>query len=209
MRAFSLLLKVTVSCILCQDAILALWSILMPALIVDSDFRSLHDAVRGLEFPEEIRKTLALVTVQYLSFDGLLHQGQVVLHGDLADDVENLFESFIGIGFQIYQAAPVCAYGWNDDESMAANNSSAFNYRLILGTDRLSNHSFGRALDLNPVQNPYFARDGRVYPDGAAYNLGVPGTVTPEVVALFKEKGWIWGGDWTVPVDYQHFEKPV
>lgn len=181
----------------------------MPALIVDSDFRSLHDAVRGLEFPEEIRETLALVTVQYLSFDDHLHEGQIVIHRDLADDVEDLFQSFIRIGFQIYQAAPVAAYGWDDEESMAANNSSAFNYRLILGTDRLSNHSFGRAVDLNPQQNPYFARDGRVYPEEATYDLTASGTVTPEVVALFKEKGWIWGGDWTVPVDYQHFEKPI
>lgn len=181
----------------------------MPSLIVDSDFMSLHDAVRGLEFPEEIRETLALVTVPYASFDGCLHEGQIVMHRDLVEDVQELFESFIRIGFLIYQAAPIAAYGWDDDASMAANNSSAFNYRLILGTDRLSNHSFGRALDLNPAQNPYFARDGRVYPAGATHDPAVPGTVTPEVVALFKEKGWMWGGDWTVPVDYQHFEKLV
>lgn len=160
-------------------------------------------------FPEEIRETLTLVTVRYLSFDNYLHQGQIVLHLDLADDVRELFESFIRIGFQIYQVAPVAAYGWNDEESMAANNSSAFNYRLILGTNRLSNHSFGRALDLNPLQNPYFARDGRVYPEGAVYDLAVSGTVTSEVVALFKGKGWIWGGDWKIPVDYQHFEKSI
>jgi len=181
----------------------------MPSLIVDSDFRSLHDAVRGLDFPDEIRKTLALVDVEYLSYDELLHQGQIVIHEDLVDDVRSLFNSFLETKFLVYQVAPVAAYGWNDEASMAANNSSTFNYRLILGTDRLSNHSFGRALDLNPAQNPYFARDGKVYPEGAAYDPAVPGTITPEVVKLFKEKGWFWGGDWTVPVDYQHFEKSI
>lgn len=181
----------------------------MPSLIIDSDYRCLDDAVRGLEFPEEIRKTLALTTVQYLSFDNLLHEGQIVLHRDLEEDVQAIFASFLELGFPVGLVVPVSAFGWDDDRSMEENNSSAFNYRLILGTDRLSNHSFGRALDINPMQNPYFARDGKVYPAGAEYNLTAPGTVTPEIVALFKGRGWNWGGDWTIPVDYQHFEKPM
>lgn len=181
----------------------------MPSVIVDSDFMSLDAAVRGLEFPDQIRETLELVTVDYHSFDDLLHRGQIVIHRDLAEDVEGLFGSFIDIGFPVFLVVPIVAFGWNDDESMAANNSSAFNYRLIKGTDRLSNHSFGTALDLNPRQNPYYARDGKVYPEGARYDLSVPGTVTPEVVALFKQRGWTWGGDWRIPVDYQHFERWV
>lgn len=179
----------------------------MSSLIIDSDFKTLDDAVRGLDFPDDVRKTLALVTVRYRSFDGLLHEGQIVLHQDLTEDVVYFFDSFLKIGFPVNRAVPIVAFDWDDDRSMEANNSSAFNYRLILGTDRLSNHSLGKALDINPMQNPYFARDGKVYPAGAVYDLSVPGTVTPEIVELFKSRGWKWGGDWTVPVDYQHFEK--
>lgn len=182
----------------------------MSSLIVDSDFMSLHDAVRGLEFPDEVREMLELIDVTYLSFDEKLHQGQLVLHRDLVEDVKSVFESLVRIGFPIYQVAPIVAYNWSDEASMAANNSSAFNYRFILGTDRLSNHAFGRALDLNPVQNPYYPDGigGAVYPAGAAYDLSVPGTVTAEVAALFKERGWEWGGDcWNETRDYQHFHK--
>lgn len=183
----------------------------MSILIIDSNFASVREATQNppIPIPPKVYRTLALLTVYYYSFDGEIHQGQLVVHRSLKAEMKEIFTKLLRMRFPIEKVVPISKYGWDDEASMADNNSSAFNYRFILGTERLSNHSFGLALDLNPVQNPYFARDGRVYPDGAAYNLGVPGTVTPEVVALFKEKGWMWGGDWTVPIDYQHFEKPV
>lgn len=186
----------------------------MPSLIVDSDFESLDAAVRGLNFPDHVRETLALVDVDYVSYDDRLHRGQVVIHRQHADDVRSLFASFLRIGFKVFRAVPVSLYSWSDDLSMTANNSSAFNYRFIKDTDRLSNHSFGTALDLNPAQNPYILNTTpgvppRIFPEGAVYDLSVPGTVTPEVVTLFRELGWKWGGDWETPIDYQHFEKPI
>ncbi len=183
----------------------------MSSLIADCSFKSLEEALKGLDVPAEIRETLVLVDVQYLSFDGCLHAGQLVVHKDLKEEVVEIFSALLHIGFPIEKVVPIVAYGWNDEASMGANNSSAFNYRLILGTDRLSNHSYGRAIDINPMQNPYFARDGKVHPVGATHNPSVPGTLTvdSEAVAIFKAKGWIWGGDWKVPVDFQHLEKPA
>jgi peptidoglycan L-alanyl-D-glutamate endopeptidase CwlK len=92
---------------------------------------------------------------------------------------------------------------------MAADNSSAFNYRLIAGTDRLSRHALGRAVDINPRENPAIYPDGRIVPAGAVRRPGKPGTFTEDhpVVRAFREKGWRWGGDFTHLRDYHHFEK--
>ena len=104
---------------------------------------------------------------------------------------------------------PIVRYGWSDEASMAADNTSAFNYRLIAGTDRLSRHATGRALDINPRRNPAVYPDGRIAPAGAVYRPGSPGTFTGEhpVVLAFRERGWRWGGDFTHLQDYHHFEK--
>ena len=77
---------------------------------------------------------------------------------------------------------------------MADNNSSAFNYRLVYGTNHVSNHSFGLAIDINPRQNPYIAIDGKIFPEGAEYNIKMPGTLVAgdKVVSLFESKGWEW-----------------
>ena len=92
---------------------------------------------------------------------------------------------------------------------MAANNTSAFNYRTIAGTVRLSNHASGRAIDINPRQNPYI-KGQVVQPPGAKYEPNAEGTLTEEhpVVRAFLKLGWAWGGHWTTTQDYQHLEKP-
>ena len=184
----------------------------MHRLIIDSCFRSLDEAVQGLEFPNEIREALALVDVVYVSFDGGMHQGQVVIHKKLATDVREIFALLLELRFPIARVIPIIAYGWDDEASMAANNSSGFNYRVIAGTDRLSEHAKGLAFDLNPLQNPFIGKDGKISPAGATYDPSVPGTITKDgpVVALFKSKGWKWGGYWKKDygiLDYQHFEK--
>jgi hypothetical protein len=105
---------------------------------------------------------------------------------------------------------PVVIYDWSDDASMAANNSSAFNYRLAVGKTRLSQHSFGRAIDINPMQNPYIKGDV-ILPPGSVYDATVSGTLLPEgpVVTAFEKRGWVWGGRWTSLLDWHHFEKPA
>ncbi len=94
------------------------------------------------------------------------------------------------------------------DRAASLNNSSGFNYRNITGGDQLSMHAFGRAIDLNPARNPY-VREGRILPEGAAYDPSISGTITPtcELVSFFKRKAWVWGGDWMDKKDYMHFEK--
>lgn len=183
----------------------------MSRLIIDSCFRSLDEAVRGLRFPSEIREILTLVNVQYVSFDGRVHQGQVVIHKKLATDVNEVFAALLELRFPIERVIPIVAYGWDDDASMLANNSSGFNYRLISGTDRLSEHAKGVALDLNPLQNPHIGKSGKYSPN-VPYDPAVLGTITADgpVPALFKKRGWDWGGDWKDRyqiLDYQHFEK--
>jgi len=96
---------------------------------------------------------------------------------------------------------------------MAANNTSAFNCRTVAGTDRWSQHSFGAAIDLNPIQNPYVTEAGispsagKAYARSSARRPTVKGLITSDsaVTRAFRAAGWEWGGDWTSPKDYQHF----
>lgn len=169
---------------------------------------TLDEALAGKEIPNEIKNGLALVDVYYFSFSGEVYKGQLVVHTEVADEVIEIFKKLLEMKFPIQQIIPIVAFNWDDDASMAANNTSAFNYRVIWKTDRLSNHSYGRAVDINPVQNPYYWSDDIVMPSGAHYDPTKSGTITPEVVLLFKSYCWEWGGNWTKRKDYQHFEKP-
>lgn len=169
---------------------------------------SLDEALAGKDIPKEIRESLAIVTVPYRCFEREVREGQLVVHTDVAKEVQEIFRKLLDIRFPIAHITPMHVYGWDDNASMAANNTSAFNYRFIFGTDRLSNHSYGRAIDLNPVQNPYRQRDGVIVPPGARYDLTQSGTVTADIASLFKSYGWQWGGDWQEREDWQHFEKP-
>jgi len=168
---------------------------------------SLDEALAGKEIPDEIRKSLTLVSVPYFSFGGEVCEGQLVVHTEVAEEVQEIFKKLFEMQFPIEQVTPVVAYAWDDDASMADNNTSAFNYRPIYGTNRLSNHSYGRAIDINPIQNPYHWRDEIVMPPGAQYDPTKPGTITPEIASVFKSYGWQWGGDWEKRKDWQHFEK--
>ncbi len=169
---------------------------------------SLDKDLAAKEIPDEIRTSLVVVSVPHFSFEKEIREGRLIVHIDIADEVQDIFKELLETRFPIAQIIPVAAYGWDDDASMAANNTSAFNYRVISGTNRLSNHSYGRAIDINPIQNPYTQRDGAVVPSGARYDLAQPGTITSEIALLFKSRGWQWGGDWIERKDWQHFEKP-
>lgn len=133
-----------------------------------------------------------------------------MVHKDIEEDIMKLFSYMLRIRFPLHSVVPISNFAWDDTTSMAANNSSAFNYRVITGSDRLSNHAMGRAIDLNPALNP-FIRQGRTQPEGAVYETGRPGVLDSKhpVVKAFKRRGFTWGGDWTEPKDYQHFEKTV
>lgn len=181
------------------------------AYIDMSRFASLEEAIAGIDIPDEIRETLALVSVPYLSFDGNHCQGQLVIHKELAFEVRWLFNALFQIRFPINSIVSVSAFGWSDEASMLANNTSAFNIRFINdGSGRYSQHSYAWCIDINPMQNP--CRDFRTNtsePCGAVYDPSVPGTLVQNspVVNLFRSYGWVWGGDWTSLHDLMHFEK--
>lgn len=177
-------------------------------VIVDAAF-SFEEAVAGIEIPPEILADMVLVEVRYLGFDSLIRQGQVLIASNLAPDIQEIFEELLAIRFPIESVIPISAFGWSDSLSMAHNNSSGFNYRYIRGSRVVSDHSKGRAIDINPMQNPHFIRRFGVLPPNAIYDPNAKGTFTAdsEALKIFRERGWRWGGRWREFKDYQHFYK--
>lgn len=159
--------------------------------------------------PPDILASQTLLNIPYLSFDGETRIGQLVVHEALAREIAEVFRQILVARFPIYQMLPVVAFNWSDDDSMEANNCSAFNYRVKVGGSELSAHAMGCAIDINPRQNPYINGEV-VLPIGAIYDENEMGTLTPDraPVRVFENFGWIWGGRWTNLKDYHHFEKP-
>ena len=154
---------------------------------------------------------LRLVTVSHWDFEGRQRQGDLVVHRDQADAVISVFRELHDGRFPVEQIRLVDEFGGDDDRSMAANNTSAFNCRRATGSSRWSEHAYGRAIDINPVQNPYVTSSGAVLPpagrDHRTRDPAVTGLITSEgpVVAAFDRIGWGWGGRWSKGKDYQHF----
>lgn len=152
-----------------------------------------------------------MVTITHWGFDGAVRTGRLVVHRDQVPAIVGVFHRLFDQRFAIERMEPVEAYGGSDDASMAANNTSAFNCRAVTGGTSFSQHSYGWAVDVNPVQNPY-VRGSTVLPPAGRANLdrSTPGTgkirAGDATVAAFAAAGWSWGGDWTSPRDYQHFE---
>jgi peptidoglycan LD-endopeptidase CwlK len=176
-------------------------------ILIESNI-SLQDALKGREIPASNIRNLRIVNVEYYSFDRMLHRGQIVIHKDLAADIVEIFKLIKEKKFPIKKAIPIVKYNWSDEASMKDNNTSAFNYRMISGTRTFSVHSLGRAIDINPFQNPQY-KNGKVLPEGANYNKYAKGTITANswLSHEFIKRGWRWGGNWKFTQDYQHFEK--
>jgi len=183
--------------------------------IIDSKMTE-KEAFDGLDpkTPAKLREQQTIVEVLYYGFDGKVHKGQLVIDRDLGKDVRAVFEVMLKSRFPIGSVIPMAHAKyrkdgrWDDGLSMAANNTSAFNYRPIQGGSELSMHAYGRAIDINPVQNPYIRKD-EVLPVGARYDVKADGTLSADhaVVKAFLERGWKWGGNFRSLKDYQHFEK--
>lgn len=142
--------------------------------------------------------------------------GTIVVNNDLVEDLREIFlELYSEPLFGISMVAPIHYFQWDDDQSMRSNNTSGFNYRYINGTRRLSNHSKGRAIDINPRVNPWVNNAGtRMYPANGSVDPDEPGSLVPgssahHLVEAFTSRGWEWGGDWNSFKDYQHFEKKI
>ncbi len=152
---------------------------------------------------------LAYVRADHVTMDGDIARGELVVAAAIAHHAVELLRRLYALGFPIRAMALVDDHAASDDASMAADNSSAFNFRLIAGTELLSQHALGRAIDLNPVENPW-RRPDRVVPEaGLAYldrRHVRPGMIVRPgpVVAALDELGWNWGGDWMHAFDDHH-----
>jgi len=178
-------------------------------IVIDSEL-TLDQALLDLQIPENIKSTLAIINIDYYGFDSLTHRGQLVISDKLKTEVIEIFDSLKKIKYPIEKIIPIVNYSWSDSLSMADNNTSCFNYRNIKGYQLLSDHAYGKAIDINPIQNPFISYKTRVsQPFQAEYDTAIQGTILKNsiVVNLFKEKGWKWGGDWKYSKDYQHFYK--
>ena len=152
---------------------------------------------------------LRYVTVTYLDFAGLARTGELVVHADVADQVVDVFAALFAARYPIRGMRLVDDFGADDTASMDADNTSAFNCRAITGGTEWSEHAYGRAIDLNPVENPYVVGSHVAPLEGRAYldRPDAPGVIHADdaVVRAFADAGWQWGGYWSSPLDYQHF----
>ncbi|MEO3810375.1 M15 family metallopeptidase [Sphaerisporangium sp. B11E5] len=159
--------------------------------------------------PSGLRK----VTMTFWGFDKKAHTGELIVHRSVTDDVADIFGKLYEWRFPITRMENIDAYNASDFDSIDADNTSAFNCRQVTGGSGWSKHSYGKAIDLNPRENPWVEPDGSVaHPNAerfATRPLRKPGVVNAgdRVVDLFAEHGWEWGGYFNGAKDYQHFAK--
>jgi hypothetical protein len=160
--------------------------------------------------PEQLRR----VEVDYVGFDGQTRRGELIVHQDVVADVIAIFEQLHRLGYPIAKMQTVADYpGAEDELSMEDNNTSAFNCRLLPSGRAWALHAYGRAIDVNPLINPFIDSRGDIQPktagpyldrnrtDPGILHAGDPG------VRAFTNRGWIWGGEWRSPKEYQLFER--
>jgi len=178
-----------------------------PKIIIDCSY-TFEEAISGIEIPSSIISELRLVEVEYYSFDDKLHKGQLVVNKKVEKDIIEIFSLIKELRFPIAKVIPAVKYNWDDEASMNDNNTVAFNYRKVKGSKVLSAHSYGMAIDINPIQNPH-VKGKVIQPANAKYDPKFKGTILrdSEIVKEFIKRGWQWGGRWNSSKDYQHFEK--
>ncbi len=154
---------------------------------------------------------LRRVTITYVGFDGRAHRGALVVNRSVAAPVARAFGELYAARFAIRRMVPIEAYGGDDFRSIEADNTSAFNCRPATGSSHWSEHAYGRAIDLDPLENPYVSGGrtshtaSRPYLDRGRV-AGRPGVITEGgvVTRAFARIGWGWGGRWSGTRDYQH-----
>ncbi len=172
-------------------------------------------AMRGVSWRDDPRcpapADLAFLQITHLTFEGRPALGQLVVAAELVPPTRALFARLWLLGFPIRAMRLIEEHGGSDDASMDADNCSAFNFRTIANTPLLSQHALGRAIDINPRENPWLPRQGVQPAAGAAFldrrDVRPGMMVRPgPVVAILDELGWEWGGDWP-RADYHHIMK--
>jgi hypothetical protein len=155
---------------------------------------------------------LRAVQLAFWGFDGRRHTGRIVVHEQAVRATTTVFGRLYAARFPVRSIRPVDDFGGSDDRSMAADNTSGFNCRKAVasGPPRWSAHAYGKAIDLNPVENPYVQGRRVDPPNGRAFTRRTPYRPGMAVsggtaVKAFAAVGWAWGGRWTGSPDYQHF----
>ena len=162
------------------------------------------------------REDLRYLRVLHYNKDREILEGELICHKDIADDLLAIFQELYKAAYPIERMVLIDEYDADDEASMRANNTSAFNFRYASGMKRLSSHSTGMAIDINPLYNPLVKeRGGRTlfYPSNAGAYIARTKYFPYKIekgdlcYRLFKKYGFSWGGDWRSSKDYQHFEK--
>jgi hypothetical protein len=157
---------------------------------------------------------LRYVQVPFYGFDAQHHLGELIVHGNVADEVEEIFHELFEARFPIEKMKLIEEYEADDNASMEDNNSSAFCYRLAVAKPTLSKHSYGLAIDVNPLYNPYVKKELILPKSGTRFadrTIKQKGMILPgdPCHQAFCKRGWTWGGSWPDRQDYQHFEKEL
>lgn len=162
-------------------------------------------AVAGCAPPEALRA----LSVSHWGYDGQVHDGRLVVEAAQAERVVAALADVYAARFPIERMVPIAEYGGDDQASMRANNTSGYNCRTVAGSTKLSQHALGRAVDINPLVNPYVKGSTVDPPEGAPWadrTRDDPGMIKAgdAVVRAFARQGWGWGGSWSSGQDYQH-----
>ncbi len=194
----------------------------LPVFSINEISEDIEGRIIGLSFPDEEQSDILLSDLRYLKlsyydFNGKINQGELICNKAIAEDLLDIFEKLFEANYPIEKISLIDDYNADDESSMRANNTSCFCYRKVSGSDKLSNHSLGLAIDINPLYNPYVKerKDGSLFiqPEtGAPFvdrNQDNPYFIKDGdlCLTLFREHGFTWGGDYHSLKDYQHFEK--
>jgi hypothetical protein len=152
---------------------------------------------------------LRYVRVSYVGFDGAPHTGEMMVAASAVRAIRGAFRTLYEARFPIRRMRLVDDYRGDDYASIDADNTSAFNCRRATGSTRWSDHAYGRAIDINPIENPYVSGGRTSHPASRRYldrsrvrpGMAVEGGV---LVRVFDRLGWGWGGRWSSAQDYQH-----
>lgn len=163
------------------------------------------------------REDLRYLKLLHYGFDGEIHVGELMVNVKVAEEMIEIFTKLFEHKYEIEKMHLVDDYDADDFASIDVNNTSAFNFRTVIGGSSLSKHAYGTAIDINPQQNPYVTyRTGSahwVHTNSDAYieRADRDHMITHDDICyqIFKEYGYTWGGDWNEPKDYQHFEKAI
>lgn len=153
---------------------------------------------------------LRLLHLSYWGFDNQAHSGELIVNASAVTALTRVFSMLYAARYPIRQMRVVDDFGGSDERSMTADNTSAFNCRVVPGSTSWSMHAYGLAVDINPFENPMMT-GGQADPPMAAAWADRTRT-SPAIIRhgdavwqAFRSVGWFWGGDWTSPLDYQHF----